>query len=90
MAHLYRTDQTDIAKVEVFDIELSEEELSDLRAAPEKFLRDLFEREGHEVNSLVLDTRLGNGECGCGVRLVHSRADDWTRSSHYVQCVLCK
>ncbi|MGX1885465.1 hypothetical protein [Streptomyces sp. NPDC055287] len=89
MVSLTRTEQKEMLNVDVFDVELDEGEMSALLAAPEKFIREYLEREGHTVNSLLIDTRLLNGE-GCpggSQRLVHSRADDWTFSSHYWQCV---
>ncbi|MBT2530164.1 hypothetical protein J7E91_33610 [Streptomyces sp. ISL-99] len=88
MASLTRTEQSKMLNVEVFDVYLDEEEQSALLAAPEKFIREFLEREGHTVNNLLIDTRLLNGE-GCpggSQKLVHSRADDWTFSSHYWQC----
>ncbi|MFE7313974.1 hypothetical protein ACFU7T_12820 [Streptomyces sp. NPDC057555] len=89
MATLKRTDQTELPNVEVFDLELSEDELSDLYADPEKYLRDLLDREGHQVNRLLIDTRVNAGDCGCGIKVVHSLADDWTKSSHVIACEKC-
>ncbi|MDT0449130.1 hypothetical protein [Streptomyces hesseae] len=89
MASLKRATEGEIPGFEVFDLELSEDELSELYANPPQYLRELLDREGRQVNRLVVDTRLGEGDCACGIKIVHSIRDDWTKSSHFAMCVLC-
>ncbi|MGW2491522.1 hypothetical protein ACWCV9_30490 [Streptomyces sp. NPDC001606] len=89
MAGLKRTTEQEISGFEVFDLELSEDELSELYADPSKFLMELLRREGHQVNRLAIDTRVSERNCGCGIKIVHSLREDFTKSTHVAICEEC-
>ncbi|MFF9001215.1 hypothetical protein [Streptomyces achromogenes] len=52
-------------EVEIFRLELDDEELRDLRADPNAFLRRTIEDKGHTVNRVMIDVRALQGDGGC-------------------------
>ncbi|MFE7039341.1 hypothetical protein ACFU9X_07775 [Streptomyces atratus] len=88
MATVHRPTEVEASAVEVYRLELTEAEQSALRAAPEMFLRDLLERDGHTVNRLLIDTRVLNDDCPGGeYEVVHLLSPADRRSEHSVRCV---
>ncbi|MGC5039872.1 hypothetical protein ACPXCS_33635 [Streptomyces sp. DT190] len=84
------TQQEYVQEVEVFDVDLSAEEKAAFRSAPEKFLKELIEGEGHKVNGLAIEARLRDGDDGidtaCPERpvLVHFRQGPLSSNWAYV------
>ncbi|MCX4844201.1 hypothetical protein [Streptomyces sp. NBC_00893] len=88
MATVHRPTEIEASAVEVYRLELTEAEQGALKAAPEKFLRELLERDGHTVNRLLVDTRILNGGCPEGeYEVVHLLSPPYRRSDHAVRCI---
>ncbi|MFG2195867.1 hypothetical protein [Streptomyces sp. NPDC048639] len=86
MATVHRPTEIDASAVEIYRIDLTREEQSELRSAPEKFMRKLMERDGHTINRLLIDTRILDHECA-SYELVHVLSPDHRRSDHELRCV---
>ncbi|MFB7374299.1 hypothetical protein ACFC0D_31185 [Streptomyces sp. NPDC056222] len=91
MATVHRPTEIEASAVEVFRLELTEDEQTALKADPEGFVRDLMERDGHTVNRVLVDTLILNGGCpGGGYELVHLLSPPHRRSDHALRCVPLK
>ncbi|MEU7636557.1 hypothetical protein AB0C11_10750 [Streptomyces sp. NPDC039016] len=60
MANIYRKSEPETREVEVFGLDLHEEDREALRADPDKFIRELLEPEIQKVNGVSLDVELTN------------------------------
>jgi hypothetical protein len=87
MATVHRPTEIEASAIEVYRIDLTEEEKRALQADPENFLRDLLEREGHTVNRLLIDSRIGKEGCAGEYEVVHVLSPPHRRSDHGVRCV---
>ncbi|MEU9861993.1 hypothetical protein AB0D99_14025 [Streptomyces sp. NPDC047971] len=91
MATVHRPTDIEASAVEVFRLELSEDEQSALHADPERFVKDLMERDGHTVNRVLVDTAILKAECpGGSYELVHLLSPPHRRSDHALRCIPLK
>ncbi|MFF3767608.1 hypothetical protein ACFYYR_26500 [Streptomyces sp. NPDC001922] len=92
MATIHRPTEIEASAIEVYRIELSDDEQKELLADPETFIRGLLERDGYTVNRVLIDTRIGDAD-GCpggSYELVHLLSPPHRRSDHALRCIPLK